>query len=227
MKKLHLRILPLLVIVGLMLSSCEAVQNTNKSQRGAAIGAAAGAGLGALIGKKNRALGAIIGGVVGGSAGAIIGKKMDKQAQEIGQALPGAEVKRSEEGIQVILDENSEVRFAYNKASLTPEAKQNLAKVIKVFKEYPDTNIMVIGYTDNVGSQSYNQPLSQKRAQSVADFLTMNGIAKSRLTVVGMGKEDPRYSNDTPQGRAGNRRVEFTITANEKMKEEAKKEAGE
>ncbi|AFL97150.1 OmpA family protein [Ornithobacterium rhinotracheale] len=227
MKKLKLRVLPILVVVGLLLTGCEAVQNTNNSQRGAAIGAAAGAGLGALIGKNNRALGAIVGGVVGGSAGAIIGKKMDKQAQEIGQALPGAEVKRSEEGIQVILDENSEVRFEYNKSSLTPEAKQNLAKVIKVFKEYPDTNIMVVGYTDNVGSQSYNQPLSQKRAQSVADFLISNGIAKNRLTVVGMGKEDPRYSNDTPQGRAGNRRVEFAITANEKMKAEAKAEAGE
>ena len=227
MKDLKLKFLPLLLVLGLVLNSCEAIQNTNKSQRGAGIGAAAGAGLGALISKNNRALGAIIGGVVGGTAGAIIGKKMDKQAEEIGQALPGAEVKRSEEGIQVILDETSEIKFAYNKSTLTSDAKQNLIKVINVFEEYPDTNILILGYTDGVGSQSYNKPLSQKRAQSVADYLTQNGIKSSRLTVEGRGKEDPRYTNDTEEGRAGNRRVEFVITANEKMKAEAKAQAGE
>lgn len=222
MKKLNIRILPFLIAFGLLLTSCESIQNTNKSQRGAAIGAASGAALGALIGKKNRALGAVIGGVVGGAAGAVIGHKMDKQAEEIKQALPGAEVKRSEEGIQVILDETSEIKFGYNKSNLTEDAKLNLNKVIKIFEEYPDTNILILGYTDSVGSQSYNKPLSKKRAQSVADYLIQNGISASRLTVEGMGKEDPRYSNDTAEGRAGNRRVEFVITANEKMKEEAK-----
>ncbi|MGI9527054.1 MAG: OmpA family protein [Weeksellaceae bacterium] len=225
MKSIQFKLLPLLIIVGLLLGSCEAVNNTNKSQRGAAIGAAAGAGLGALIGKKNRALGAIVGGAVGGTAGAIIGKKMDEQAKKIETAVPGAEVKRSEEGIQVILDENSSVKFEYNKSSLTSTAKSNLDNVVKIFEEYPNTNILIVGHTDNVGSQGYNQPLSLQRAQSVADYLISNGVSSSRITTEGMGKLEPRLSNETAEGRAGNRRVEFAITANEEMIKEAQKEA--
>lgn len=225
MKMINYKFLPLLMAFSIMLSSCEALQNTNNSQRAGAIGAAAGAGLGALIGKNNRALGAIIGGVVGGTAGAIIGKKMDKQAKEIEQVMPGAEVVRSEEGIQVILDEKSEVRFEFNKSSLTADAKDNLKKVIEIFNKYPYTDIMIVGHTDNVGSQSYNQPLSEKRAKAVADYLIQNGIDSSRIKTSGAGKEEPRFSNDTPEGRAGNRRVEFAITANEKMKKEAEEEA--
>lgn len=225
MRSFNLKMLSLFIIIGLMLSSCEAVQNTNKSQRGAAIGAVAGAGLGALISKNNRALGAIVGGAVGGGAGAIIGKKMDDQAKKIEEVMPGAEVVRSEEGIQVILDENSEVRFEYNKSSLTASAKDNLNQVIQIFNEYPHTNIFIVGHTDDVGSQAYNQPLSLERAQSVADYLVSNGIANDRIDVEGAGKLEPRYSNETNEGRAGNRRVEFAITANETMIEQAEIEA--
>ncbi|MXV37172.1 OmpA family protein [Flavobacteriaceae bacterium Ap0902] len=225
MRQIQIKFLPFLIVIGLILGSCEAVQNTNKSQRGAAIGAAAGAGLGALIGKNNRALGAIVGGAVGGTAGAIIGKKMDEQAKKIETAVPGAEVKRSEEGIQVILDENSSIKFEYNKSSLTSTAKSNLNDVVQIFNEYPNTNILIVGHTDNVGSQGFNQPLSLKRAQSVADYLISRGISNSRITVEGMGKLEPRFSNDTAEGRAGNRRVEFAITANEQMIQEAEQEA--
>ena len=225
MKNLNIRILPFLIAIGLLLTSCETIQNTNKSQRGAAIGAAAGAGLGAIIGKNNRALGAIIGGAVGGTAGAIIGKKMDDQAKEIEQAMPGAEVVRSEEGIQVILDENSEVRFDYNKASLTADAKSSLNDVIEIFRNYPDTDILIVGHTDSIGSQDYNQPLSLNRAQSVADYLINNGVSSSRIRTEGAGKLEPRYSNETAEGRAGNRRVEFAITANEEMIQDAEQEA--
>lgn len=225
MRNLNIKITSLLVIIGLLLSSCEAVQNTNKSQRGAAIGAGAGAVLGAIIGKKNRALGAIIGGAVGGTAGAIIGKKMDKQAEKIETAIPGAEVVRSEEGIQVILDENSDVRFEYNSSSLTASSKDNLNNLVTIFQEYPHTDILVVGHTDSIGSQSYNQPLSLKRAKSVANYLASKGVAQNRLTTDGMGKLEPRYSNETAEGRAGNRRVEFAITANEQMVEEAEQEA--
>lgn len=225
MKSIQFKLFPFLIIIGLMLGSCEAVNNTNKSQRGAAIGAAAGAGLGALIGKKNRALGAIVGGAVGGTAGAIIGKKMDEQAKKIETAVPGAEVKRTEEGIQVILDENSNIKFEYNKSSLTSTAKNNLNDVVKIFNEYPDTNILIVGHTDDVGSQAYNQPLSLQRAQSVADYLIANGVSGDRITTEGMGKLEPRFSNETAEGRAGNRRVEFAITANEEMIEEAQQQA--
>lgn len=225
MRNLNFKILSLLVVIGLMLGSCDTVKNTNKSQRGAAIGAVAGAGLGALIGKNNRALGAIVGGAVGGTAGAIIGKKMDDQAKKIEEVMPGAEVVRSEEGIQVILDENSEVRFEYNKSSLTESAKENLDRVIEIFNEYPLTDILIVGHTDNVGSQEFNQPLSLKRAKSVSDYLTARGISSDRIVYEGAGKLEPRYSNETAEGRAGNRRVEFAITANEQMIEQAEQEA--
>ncbi len=225
MRNLNFKILSLFIVIGLMLGSCDTVKNTNKSQRGAAIGAVAGAGLGALIGKNNRALGAIVGGAVGGTAGAIIGKKMDDQAKKIEEVMPGAEVVRSEEGIQVILDENSEVRFEYNKSSLTASAKENLDRVIEIFNEYPLTDILIVGHTDNVGSQEFNQPLSLKRAKSVSDYLTARGISSDRIVYEGAGKLEPRYSNETAEGRAGNRRVEFAITANEQMIEQAEQEA--
>lgn len=227
MRNLNVKITSILIVIGLLLSSCEAVQNTNKSQRGAAIGAGAGAILGAIIGQKNRALGAIIGGAVGGTAGAIIGKKMDKQAEKIETAVPGAEVVRSKEGIQVILDENSDVRFEYNSSALTASSKDNLNNLVSIFQEYPHTDILVVGHTDSIGSQNYNQPLSLKRAKSVTDYLEAKGVEKSRLTTDGMGKLEPRFSNKTAEGRAGNRRVEFAITANEQMVEEAEQEATE
>lgn len=205
------------------MSSCTAVQNANNTQKGAGIGVVAGGVLGGLIGKG--AGGALIGAAVGGAAGGVIGNNMDKQAQKIEQVLPGAEVVRTEEGINLILDENSKVTFDYNKSSLTSTAKANLDKLIEVFKEYPDTDLLVIGYTDNVGSQSYNKPLSEQRAQSVKDYLISKGIASSRLTSTGKGIEDPIADNSTAEGRAKNRRVEVTITANEKMKADAAKEA--
>ncbi|MDD3458019.1 MAG: OmpA family protein [Weeksellaceae bacterium] len=227
MKKLNSKIGVILVTAGLLLSSCDA----NNTQKGVAIGAAAGAIIGGVLGnnvgsKDNAAAGAIAGAVIGGAAGGIIGHKMDKQAKQIENTLPGAEVVRSAEGIQVILDENSNVRFEYNKASLTADAKSNLQKLIPIFNEYPDTDLLIIGHTDSIGSQEYNLPLSEKRAGSVVDYLKSQGIASSRLSHIGRGKLEPRADNATEAGRAQNRRVEFVITANEKMKAEAEQEAG-
>lgn len=214
------------------MSSCTAVQNANNTQKGAGLGAVAGGVIGGILGNNigkggNTALGAVIGAAVGGAAGGVIGNKMDKQAQKIEQVLPGAEVVRTEEGINLILDENSRVTFEYNKASLTATAKANLDKLVEVFNEYPDTNLLIVGHTDNKGSQAYNLPLSQKRAQSVKDYLVSKGISASRLTSQGKGLEEPIADNTTEAGRAQNRRVEIAITANEKMKADAAKEAGQ
>ena len=230
MKKINTKIAAIVLGGSFMISSCTAVQNANNTQKGAGIGAVAGGVIGGILGNNigkggNTALGAVIGAAVGGAAGGVIGNNMDKQAQKIEQVLPGAEVVRTEEGINLILDENSKVTFDYNKSSLTSTAKANLDKLIEVFKEYPDTDLLVIGYTDNVGSQSYNKPLSEQRAQSVKDYLISKGIASSRLTSTGKGIEDPIADNSTAEGRAKNRRVEVTITANEKMKADAAKEA--
>ena len=152
----------LIFLLGTGLNSCKSIQNANSSQKGAGIGVAAGAALGALIGgKNNRAAGALIGAAVGGGAGAIIGHKMDEQAAEIETTMPGAEVVRSEEGIQLILDENADVRFEFNSSDLTNSAKTNLGKLVEIFNKYSDTDILVIGHTDSDGSEAYNQTLSQ------------------------------------------------------------------
>ncbi|MCG6189557.1 OmpA family protein [Maribellus maritimus] len=227
MKNITILILSLF-ISGIFLNGCKTIQNANSSQKGAGIGVAAGAALGALIGgKDNRAAGALIGAAVGGGAGAVIGRQMDKQAEEIETVMPGAEVVRSEEGIQLILDENADVRFEFNSSDLTNAAQTNLDKLVDIFNKYQDTDILVIGHTDSDGSETYNQTLSEKRAASVLSFLTSNGIVNSRLRSVGMGESEPRASNDTKEGKAQNRRVEFTITANEDMINAAKEEAGE
>jgi len=230
MKKLNTKLTAIVIGGAFVLSSCSAVQNANNTQKGAGIGVVAGSVIGGILGNNigkggNTALGAVIGAAVGGAAGGVIGNKMDKQAQKIEQVLPGAEVVRTEEGINLILDESSKVTFEYNKSSLTLTAKENLDKLVEVFNEYPDTDLLIVGHTDNVGSQNYNKPLSEQRAQSVRDYLVSKGISASRLTSTGKGLEEPIADNSTAEGRAANRRVEIAITANEKMKADAAKEA--
>jgi outer membrane protein OmpA-like peptidoglycan-associated protein len=221
--------LAFLLFVGTTFTSCEAIKNTNNTQRGAGIGAAAGAVLGGVLGNNvgkggNGALGAVLGGVVGGVAGGVIGNKMDKQAREIDNAVPGAEVERVGEGIKLTLNENA-VRFDTNKSTLTPAARGNLDKLVTVFNQYPDTDIVIYGYTDSSGPADFNLKLSEQRAASVKNYLDGKGIKRVRITVQGMGIADPIASNETAEGKSKNRRVEFAITANEKMKQDAETEA--
>lgn len=224
MKKLSIS-LAILFTASTLLSGCESVKNTNNTQRGAAIGAVGGAVIGGVLGNNlgkggKGAMGAIIGGVVGGVAGGVIGNKMDKQAREIDNALPGADVERVGEGIKLTLKENA-VRFNVNKSSLTSTAQANLDKLVPVFKEYADTNIQIFGYTDADGTDEYNLKLSQERAASVRNYLVSKGLAASRFTTTGMGEADPIATNETVDGKSQNRRVEFAITANEKMIKDA------
>lgn len=228
MKKSIVILFIVTVSLTVVLNSCKAVKNSNNTQKGAAIGAVGGAILGGVLGNNlgkggKGAMGAVIGGAVGGIAGGVIGNKMDKQAREIETAIPGADVVRVGEGIQLVLGENS-VNFDFNKATLTPLAKQNLDKLVKVFKDYPDTNITVFGYTDSKGADDYNQKLSLQRATSVEKYLEQKGLLSSRFTIKGMGEADPIADNETEAGRSKNRRVEFAIVANEKMIEDAKNE---
>lgn len=230
MKNFSILTLALVMSIGTLFTSCEAIKNTNNTQRGAGIGAASGAVIGAILGNNlgkggKGAMGAVLGGVVGGVAGGVIGNKMDKQARQIDEVLPGAEVKRVGEGIQLVLNENA-VRFDTNKSTLTATAKANLDKLIPVFTEYPDTDITIFGYTDNTGPADYNLKLSGERAASVRNYLVSKGVASSRFNVTGLGIADPIATNDTPEGRTQNRRVEFAITANDKMQQDAKIEAG-
>jgi outer membrane protein OmpA-like peptidoglycan-associated protein len=211
-----------IIVVALIITSCA---SWNKTQKGAAVGTVGGGAAGAVIGKAagNTALGAIIGAAVGGTTGAIIGNQMDKQAEEIAKKVPDAKVIRVGEGIVVEFSNN--ILFGFDKSSLSADAKSNLDKLVTVLEAYPDTDIEIQGHTDSKGSQAYNENLSIERSKAVSDYLISNNVAADRLTIVGYGETMPKYDNDTEEGRAQNRRVEFLITANEKMISEAEKEA--
>ena len=198
----------------------------NKTQKGAAIGTAGGAAAGAVIGRAsgNTAMGAIIGATVGGVTGAVIGRKMDKQAEEIKNEVPGAQVERVGEGI--VVEFNDKVLFAVDKADLSSAAESNLNELKDVLTKYPDTNIEIQGHTDSDGSDAHNNKLSNRRASSVASYLREKGVPSSRIVTKGFGETAPKYGNDSEDGKSQNRRVEFLITANEKMKADAKQEAG-
>ncbi|OEK09876.1 hypothetical protein A8C32_10220 [Flavivirga aquatica] len=227
-KNIGIAFLTLLLTMSLI--NCKAVQNANNKQKGGVIGATGGAILGAIIGNNvgkggNGELGAVIGGVIGGGAGVLIGSKMDKQAQKIEEEIPGAEVKRVDNGIVVTFDENSGVYFATNKFNINAASKATLNKLIAVFKEYPDTNILVVGHTDSAGDESYNMTLSKNRAYAVTNYFSNNGLSSGRFTTNWFGEKQPMYNNATAEGRAKNRRVNIAIVPNEKMINDSKKEA--
>jgi outer membrane protein OmpA-like peptidoglycan-associated protein len=214
----------ILSLVGLVASGCKSM---NRSQKGAVIGAVGGGAIGGVVGRAmgNTAMGAIVGATVGGVTGAIIGKKMDKQAEEMKEVLGDAEVKRVGEGI--VIEFKDKVLFGFDQSDLNTAARSNLDKLTNVLKKYPDTNIEVIGHTDDKGSDSYNQGLSERRANTVGAYLRNNGISSARISTRGMGESDPKVANDTETNRTENRRVEFVITANQKMIDDAKREAGQ
>ena len=221
MKKMKMSLIMIISSI-LILSGCA---SWNKTQKGAVVGTAAGGAMGAVIGKAsgNTALGAIIGAAVGGAAGAVIGNQMDKQAEEIEKTVPDAKVERVGEGI--IVEFNSKVLFGFDKSLISYDAKANLDKLYTVLNNYPDTDIELQGHTDSKGSKAYNQSLSERRAVAVSGYLNGKNIKAGRVTTIGFGETAPKYENETADGRSENRRVEFLITANEKMKADAEKVA--
>ena len=236
MKKLFGKTALFMAGVMIFFGSCNTVKNANNKQKGAVIGAGSGAVIGGVIGNNvgkgnNTALGAIIGAAVGGVAGGIIGNKMDKQAEKIKNEIPGAEVTRVGEGINVTFNEKNPdgskmgVYFATNMSDVNSNSKLALDKLVKVFAAYPETNILIEGHTDDVGEAAYNQTLSEKRAVAVGNYLKAAGVAPSRLTIKWYGETQPKVENSSDANRAENRRVEFAITANDKMKQEAAVEA--
>jgi outer membrane protein OmpA-like peptidoglycan-associated protein len=220
-EKIRGSVLLLVIVLAVSMAGCKTM---NKSQKGAVIGGTSGGVVGGVIGRSvgNTAMGAIIGATVGGVGGAIIGRQMDKQAEEIAKEMGDAEVIREGEGIVIKFKE--QVLFAYDRSDLNANAKASLDKLRTTLLKYPETNITVIGHTDSKGTTKYNQTLSESRANSVATYTSQNGIDNNRLTTIGKGETDPIATNETAEGSASNRRVEFVITANEKMKADAKKE---
>jgi outer membrane protein OmpA-like peptidoglycan-associated protein len=205
----------LLVSVAIIAAGCA---NMNRQQKGAIGGAAAGAAAGALV--SNSIWGVLIGAAIGGTAGSLIGKHMDEQAKELEQAVPTAEVQRVGEGINMTFQ--SGLMFPINSATLSEEYKDDLTAAAAVFQKYPDTNILVEGHTDDTGPDEFNMTLSQRRANTVADFLATHGVARSRLQTKAYGEDMPKYPNDSEANRSKNRRVELAVYANEEMKADAK-----
>ena len=218
MKKNSIIILVLAFLIG-----CKSLNNTQKGTGiGVAGGAAAGAAVGSLTG-KNSVIGALIGAAVGGSAGYLIGRHMDKQAQELKQAIPDATVERVGEGINLTF--NSGLLFKINSSELSEDAKQELKKMSSIFAKYDDTQILLEGHTDDTGSDDFNKKLSKKRAEAVSSYLKSQNLSSSRLKTKWYGESQPKYPNDSEANRVKNRRVELAIYANDNMKKDAEKGA--
>ncbi|HYI10548.1 MAG TPA: OmpA family protein [Thermoanaerobaculia bacterium] len=188
----------------------------DKTKKGAVIGGVAGAIAGAIIhnnrGSGNAKRGAVIGGAVGAATGAIVGHMMDKQERELRQ-IEGIDVTRTDED-ELKVTMRNEILFDFNSASLRSSSRDELREMADVFDRYGDTTIVVAGHTDSVGTSSYNQRLSNRRASSVANYLDANGVSSSRIDAVGYGESRPKSGNDTSSGRQRNRRVEIYVRAN-------------
>ncbi len=183
-----------------------------KSTTYGTIGAVAGAAVGAATAsKKDRAKGALIGAAVGGAAGGGYGYYVDKQEEELRRSMQGTgvEVQRHGDDLRLIMPGN--ITFATNSADIAGNFYAPLNNLANSFKQYDQNSIEIIGHTDNVGAYQYNYTLSQRRAQSVANYLTAQGVNGMRISTRGMGPDQPVASNATEAGRAQNRRVEINL----------------
>lgn len=202
-----------LSLLGLLLANGASCASWSKKGSGALIGATAGAAVGGVIGKNNgsTARGAIIGAVVGGTAGAVIGHQMDQQARELRIEIPGATVERVGEGIQVTFA--SGLLYDFDSDAIRPDAARNLQNLAVSLKKYPNTELLIVGHTDALGSTAYNQDLSARRANSASWYLTTQNVSASRVRASGRGETEPMSTNETEAGRQTNRRIEVAIFA--------------
>lgn len=195
-------------------------------QTGAVVGAGGGAVAGGVIGKVagSTAKGAIIGAVVGGVAGGLIGRSMDRQADELRRNIKGATIERVGEGIEVTFD--SGLLFDVDSDALRSEARVNLQELARSFGAYKDSDILIVGHTDNTGTEAYNASLSQRRATSAAGFLVSSGVSGARIQTLGLGETEPVASNEAASGRQTNRRIEVAIYASKDAQAAARRQAG-
>ena len=202
-----------LLLIALLAAGCATSDPNQKSKQGAGAGAAAGAIVGAIIGNQsgNNRTGAVVGAAAGAAIGAAIGHRMDQQQKEL-QKIQGVEVTRPSEG-EIAVNLTNDILFDFNSSSLRPESRQTLADLASNFRNYPDEQVTIEGHTDSVGTPSYNQTLSEQRASAVSSYLSTEGVPSARITSIGYGETRPKASNDTPEGRQLNRRVEIHIRA--------------
>jgi outer membrane protein OmpA-like peptidoglycan-associated protein len=203
----------ILLLAALLAVGCATNDPNQKSKQGAGTGAAAGAIIGAIIGNQsgNPRTGAVVGAAAGAAIGATIGHRMDQQQKELAQ-IQGVEVTRPSEG-EIAVNLTNDILFDFNSSSLRPDSQQTLRDLASNFRNYPDEQVTIEGHTDSVGTPSYNQTLSQLRASAVSTYLATEGVPSERITSIGYGETRPKASNDTPEGRQLNRRVEIHIRA--------------
>ena len=196
-----------------LLTSC--ATEKKKTAIGAGVGAVAGAGIGAIIGHQSghTAEGAAIGAATGALIGGGIGYYLDRQAAELKRIQAVQEVKQERD--RLIATMPNSLLFDIDSASIKPAGIDGLTQVAGVLNNYPETTIIVKGYTDSTGSETYNQQLSERRANSVRNFLISKGVDANRITAIGFGEQFPVASNDTEAGRQQNRRVELEIIPKE------------
>lgn len=205
----------------LIFSGCSSWSNAAK---GAVIGTGGGAAAGAVIGKTlgNTAAGAIAGAAVGGTVGTIIGRNMDKKAEEMNEEIDGATIQRVEEGIAVSFDNG--ILFGFDSSTLRSEAQENLGKLSEILNRDEDTILMIVGHTDSTGDEDYNMSLSERRAQSAANYMISQGLSESRVQTEGRGETEPIADNSSEQGQQENRRVEVAIFASPEYVERLEEE---
>ena len=204
-------------MASLALGACVTDPNTGQSTisragGGAAAGAGAGALLGALLGGRNNRAEVLIGTGIGAIAGGAIGGYMDKKERELRARTAGSGIEVERQGDEINLKLPSGISFDFNSASVKPEFRPALDQVAQTLASYQSTFVDVSGHTDSVGTVAVNQRLSEQRAQSVADYLSYQGVARPRIATRGFGKSMPIASNDTEDGRAQNRRVEIKLS---------------
>jgi len=201
----------------LLLAGCASTGNpdTAKTRSGAAIGAGIGAVIG-LLSKGDKFDNAVIGAAIGGLGGAAIGSYQDQQERKLRAQLADSGVEVQRVGNNITLDMPGGVTFATNSSDINSNFYPVLDKVAATLGEFNQTVIEVAGHTDSTGSRAYNMALSERRAGSVLNYLSSRGVARERMIAVGAGPDHPVDSNETPEGRAQNRRVEIPIVPVEK-----------
>jgi outer membrane protein OmpA-like peptidoglycan-associated protein len=211
-------------------SSCSVYESNPRTVKGAGVGAVAGAGTGAAIGAivgggKGAGTGAAIGAVVGLLGGGLIGNYLDNQAKEMQGILAEQDrLRQQQERLDVTLA--SDILFTSGSATLYPGGRDKLRQFAGVLNRYPRTTIQITGNTDSRGSEQSNMDLSRRRAQAVADELVADGVSANRITTRGVGASVAIATNDTPEGRAQNRRVEIVVAPDEGLRAEQSQQGG-
>lgn len=209
----------MILAIAVMFSGLTACAGMSNKEKGAVIGAGTGAAVGGAIGSQtgSTARGAIIGATVAGAAGAIIGHQMDQQAKSLEGELEGATVERVGQGIQVTFEDG--ILFPFDSDRLQYPGQQNLGELSESLRNYPNTEILIVGHTDATGDADYNMDLSMRRSQSAAQYLMAQGVNRDRIRITGRGELEPVATNSTEAGRQLNRRVEIAIFAEEEYRE--------